>query len=132
MTKKDTEPDAPTDANPEADKVEDKLEELDDEAEKVHDKLEEPGTTPEEREQLGKRLDDIEAQQRTLLEKLDTLLASPVAPSPRRTATETDPPARETVPPQAGDQTPDSPPDGDEPPKKAPVSKAWFGNRAFD
>lgn len=125
MTKKDTTDDSVT--TPETEEIEEKVEELDAE----HAKLEEAkaDATPEQRADINERLDKIEAKQESLLEKLDKLLASPVAPSPRRTVSDAPAPERTEVPEQAGTQTPDAPPAA---PRKARTSKAWFGERAYE
>ncbi len=129
MTKQNTPPaEEQTPANgPEAEKVADQIETLQDDAAKVEEKIADPATSPDERARLEERLDRIEASQEKLVTKLDQLLSSPVAPSPRRT--EEPEPAK--APPQTGTQTPDAEPAEDKPRGKAPVSSRWFGDRAY-
>ena len=124
MTNKDTATETATDTPPAAPPAE--VEKLEEEAEKVAEKIDDPATSAAEKAKLEERLNGIE-------EKLDRLIASPVAPSPRRT--ETEPPEQVSAPPQSGSQTSDTAPAAaeEEAPKgKSPVSRAWFGSRAYD
>lgn len=117
MTKKDTVDGAP----PEAAAVEEKIDELNAEAEKIDEKIDDPDTSAAERAKLEERLGKIEDQMNGLGDKLDQLISSPVAPSPRRT--EETAPAAPAAP--AAEETPAA---EEEPPKK----HVWWGNRTFD
>jgi hypothetical protein len=132
MTKQNTPPDgAQTPANgPEAEKVADQIETLQTDAARVEKKIADPATPPDERERLEERLGRIEKRQDELMGKLDQLIASPVAPSPRRT----EEPGSASVPAQA--ETPAASTEApaaeeDKPRGKAPVSRRWFGDRAY-
>lgn len=113
------------DVPPEAGKVAEQLDEKKEEAEKLEEKLNEPGLTDREREKVGERLDRLDEQMTALGTKLDQLISSPVAPSPRRTA---EPDAPKDKDAGEGGQPPKDKPDA--PPAKPAFSKAWWGSRA--
>lgn len=114
---------------PEAGKVADQLEEKKEEAEKLEEKLNEPGLTDREREKVGERLDRLDEQMTALGTKLDQLISSPVAPSPRRAPEGGDAPGGKDDAAGGGGQPPKDK-DAGEKPAKPPFSKAWWGNRA--
>ncbi|NUT27688.1 MAG: hypothetical protein HOV84_17490 [Streptomyces sp.] len=134
MTDKDKTDDAkdpqgagPGDVPPEAGKVAEQLDAKQEEAEKLEEKLNEPGLTDRERDKVGERLDALDSQIAGLGKKLDQLISSPVAPSPRRSA--------EDAPKESAGEGGQPPKDKEagaakEPPAKPPFSKAWWGSRA--
>lgn len=131
MTKKDP-TDAPKDADPaaadgvpaEAAAVADQLEDKQEQAEDVKEKLDDPNLTDAQRDKLEERLSGLEGQMTSLGQKLDQLLASPVAPSPRRAAEPDAGPQDDAKGADTGAEPPA------EPPAKPSFSTAWWGKRA--
>lgn len=113
--------------NPQATKVEAEIQKVEAEVVKIEDKLADPKTTDEQAKKLEGRLDSLDTRMDSLIEKFDKLAASPVAPAPARKVediTKIDEPAKEVdgtvVPPE------------EVKPKKAYVSRRWFGDRAYE
>lgn len=101
--------------DPAVKETEKEIEKVEKEAEKVIEKIEDPNTSSAERIKLMESVDKLNARLDSHEAKLDKLLASPIAPSPRKT--------EETVQPPAVD-TPAKPK------AKSKVSKGWFGSHA--
>lgn len=96
--------------------TEKEIEKVEKEAEKVIEKIESPDTSSSERVKLMESVDGMNARLDSLEAKLNTLISSPVAPSPRK--------PEESVKP-AETETP-------KPKPKAKVSRAWFGDNAHE
>lgn len=107
----------------EAPKVDEKIDAVKDEAAAIEEKLEDPELPETERIKFEKRLDVLDDRMEELLQKIDKLSQSPVAPAPPRKVA--DPPA--TVEPAT--------PPAEEKPKERKHrygSARWFGDRAYD
>lgn len=117
----DTTPETPVEEAPK--EVKEELKEVEKEAGKLEEKLENPDLSPTDKIKIEKRLDVLDDRMEELLQKVDKLAASPVAPSPRREP--------ETPAPEAPSDTPSE----EEKPKvkkKRYGSSLWFGDRAYE